>query len=414
MTATSRPDLRTHARTRLRPVAQAIATTITVGALSAAALSLSGCGKEQTAQAAAPQAPQAAPVSVAEVITRQVTQERSFSGVIEAIERAQLRPRVAGTVEQVRLQPGALVHKGDVLFVIDPRPYQAEAARLEAAAASSQLKAELAQAELVRAQRLLADNAIAQRDHDERQSTARQLEAAARADKASLQSARLNLEWTQVRAPFDGRVGKAEVTTGNLVDGNTVLTTLVSANPMYVSFNGDEGTFLQVGKLARSNPKALKVRLGLANEDGFPHEGRLEFVDNQIDPQAGSVRMRAVVDNKDGLLTPGLFAKVQIGNDNQAGAASALVAERAIGTDQNRKFVWVVGDKNLPAYRPVQLGTQVGDLRVITAGLTAGERVIVDGLQRVRPGAPVAPQLVPMSGPAASAASSASAASAAQ
>ena len=247
MNATSRTDRRTQrSHNRLRPVAQALA----IGALSAAALSLSGCGKEQTAQAAAPHAPQAAPVSVAEVITRQVTQERSFSGVIEAIERAQLRPRVAGTVEQVRLQPGALVHKGDVLFVIDPRPYQADVARLEAAAASSQLKAELAQAELVRAQRLLADNAIAQRDHDERQSTARQLEAAARADKAALQSARLNLEWTQVRAPFDGRVGKAEVTTGNLVDGNTVLTTLVSANPMYVSFNGDEGTFLQVGKLA--------------------------------------------------------------------------------------------------------------------------------------------------------------------
>ena len=229
--------------------------------------------------------------------------------------------------------------------------------------------------------------------------------------QAGLQAAKLNLSYTQVRAPVAGRVGKLEVTPGNLVaagPGAPVLTTLVSANPMYVSFNGDEGTFLQVGKLARSNPKALKVRLALANEEGFPHEGRLEFVDNQIDPQAGSVRMRAVVDNKDGLLTPGLFAKVQIGNDNQAGAPSALVAERAIGTDQNRKFVWVVDDKNQPAYRPVQLGTQVGDLRVITAGLKAGERVVVDGLQRVRPGAPVAPQLVPMSGPAASAAAPAS------
>ncbi|MCH8179120.1 MAG: efflux RND transporter periplasmic adaptor subunit [Proteobacteria bacterium] len=382
---------------------------LTLGALATAALlSLGGCGKGQDAQAASsPQAPQAMPVSVAEVITRQVTQERSFSGVIEAIERAQLRPRVAGTVEQVRLRAGTLVRKGEVLFVIDPRPYQADVARLEAAAASSQLKAELAQTELQRAKRLLADNAIAQRDHDERQSAARQLEAAARADKAALQSARLNLEWTQVRAPFDGRVGKAEVTTGNLVDGNTVLTTLVSANPMYVSFNGDESTYLQLGKLARSNPKALQVRLALANETGFPHEGRLEFVDNQVDPQAGSVRMRAVVDNQDGLLTPGLFAKVQVGSQAQQGEASALVAERAIGTDQNRKFVWVVGASNQTEYRPVQLGGQVGDLRVVTAGLKAGERVVVDGLQRVRPGVPVAPQVVPMSGPAASAASAA-------
>lgn len=386
-----------------RPLAQAIAGLALGGAL----LSLNGCGKAPEAQAASPEAPQAAPVSVAEVITRQVAQERTFSGVIEAVERAQLRPRVAGTIEQVQLQAGKLVRKGDVLFVIDPRPYQADVARLEAAAANSQLKAELADAELVRAKRLLADNAIAQREHDERQSSARQLEAAARADKAALTSARLNLTWTQVRAPFDGRVGKAEVTTGNLVDGNTVLTTLVSANPVYVSFNGDEGTFLQVGQLARSNPKALKVRFALANEAGFPREGRLEFVDNQIDTQAGSVRMRAVVDNRDGLLTPGLFAKVQIANDTPGSAPSALVAERAIGTDQSRKFVWVVDDKGQATYRPVQLGHQVGELRVITAGLKAGERVVVDGLQRVRPGAPLAPQLVPMSGPAASAPSAA-------
>jgi multidrug efflux system membrane fusion protein len=276
-------------------------------------------------------------------------------------------------------------------------------ARLEAAAASSKIKLELAQSELARSKRLLDDNAIAQRDYDERSSSARQLEAAARADQASLQTARLNLEWTSVRAPFDGRVGKAEVTVGNLIEGNTVLTTIVSANPMYVSFNGDESTYLQVGKLARNNPAALKLHVGLANEKGFPHEGRLEFVDNQIDPQAGSVRMRAVVDNKDGLLTPGMFAKVQVGADTANGAASALVVERAIGTDQNRKFVFVVAANNQAEYRPIQLGTTTGELRVVTSGLKAGERVVVDGLQRVRPGAPIAPQMVPMEAPAASA-----------
>jgi len=181
-----------------------------------------------------------------------------------------------------------------------------------------------------------------------------------------------------------------------LVDGNTVLSTLVSVNPMYVNFNGDESTYLQLGALARSNPGALKIRMGLANETGFPHEGRLEFIDNQIDPQAGSVRMRAVVDNSDGLLTPGLFAKVQLATGSPDGALSALVAERAIGTDQTRKFVFVVGDNKTAEYRPVQLGTSVGSLRVVTSGLKAGEQVVVDGLQRVRPGAPLAPEVVPM------------------
>lgn len=357
---------------------------------------LVGCGDKQEAHAAPAPAPQATPVSVAAVITRAVSEQREFSGMIEAIDRAQLRPRVSGYIESVRLKPGTLVHKGDVLFVIDQRPYQAEVARLEASAASSRVKSELAQTELTRAKRLLADNAIAQREYDERASTARQLEAAARADEAALQTARLNLEWTNVRAPFDGRVGKAEVTVGNLVDGNTVLTSLVSADPMYVSFNGDESTYLQLGKLARSNPAALKVHIGLANETGFPHEGHLEFVDNQIDPQAGSVRMRAVVNNKDGLLTPGLFAKVQLGQDSADGQPSALVLERAIGTDQNRKFVVVVGANKVAEFRPVQLGTSSGDLRVVTSGLKAGEQIVVDGLQRVRPGAPLAPQVVPM------------------
>ena len=186
-----------------------------------------------------------------------------------------------------------------------------EVARLEAAAAGSRAKADQSQTELNRARQLLADNAIAQRDYDERASTARQAEAASRADQASLTAARLNLDWTSVRAPFDGRVGKAEVTEGNLVDGAQVLTTLVSASPVYVSFNGDESTYLQLGKLARSNPGALKVSVGLAHEDGFPHAGKLEFVDNQIDPQTGSLRLRAVVNNPDGVLTPGLFAKVK-------------------------------------------------------------------------------------------------------
>jgi multidrug efflux system membrane fusion protein len=208
-------------------------------------------------------------------------------------------------------------------------------------------------------------------------------------------------------------VGKAEVTEGNLVNGTQVLTTLVSANPVYVSFNGDEATYLQLGKQARGNPGAMKVGVGLAHEQGYPHQGKLEFVDNQIDPQTGSLRLRAVVDNKDGSLTPGLFAKVKLGSE-AGGVPSALVAEKAVGTDQNRKFVYVVAANNQTEYRPVQLGATVGELRVVTSGLKAGERVVVDGLQRVRPGAPVAPQEVPMEGAPAAGKAGSDAASAAK
>lgn len=379
--------------------------------LAALSMLLSGCGKEQDAHAAAPAGgpPPAAPVSVAEVLSRPVAEQREFSGLIEAIDRADLRPRVAGYIESVNLKPGMLVKKGDVLFVIDQRAYRAALAQAEAAVAGSQARADLAKTEQERSKKLLADNAIAQRDYDERTANQRQLDAAARADQAALQTARLNLDWTTIRAPFDGRVGKAEVTVGNLVDGNTVLTSVVSASPVYVSFNGDESTYLQLGKQVRANPSAMKLHIGLANEKGFPHEGKLEFVDNRVDPVAGSVRMRGLVDNKDGLLTPGLFARVQVGTSSPTGAESALVAERAIGTDQNRKFVYVVNDKNTPEYRPVQLGTQVGTLRVVTSGVKPGERIVVDGLQRVRPGAPVAPQVVPMDGPAGGASGAAAA-----
>ena len=398
-------------RLPLSKIATASRVRWAAGLLSlAAVVPLVGCGPEQNAQASAGAgAPPAMPVSVAAVIARPVADEREFSGRVEALNHAEIRPRVAGTIDRVHFQAGSLVRKGDVLFTIDPRAYRAEVARLEAAAAGSKAKADQAQTELKRATQLLADNAIAQRDHDERASAARQAEAAANADQASLAAARLNLEWTSVRAPFDGRVGKAEVTEGNLVNGAQVLTTLVSASPVYVSFNGDESTYLQLGKLARSNPGALKVGVGLAHEQGFPHVGKLEFVDNQIDAQTGSLRLRAIVDNKDGVLTPGLFAKVKLGND-AGGMASALVVEKAIGTDQNRKFVYVVPANNQPEYRPIQLGATVGNLRVVTAGLKAGERVIVDGLQRVRPGAPVAPTEVPMEGAPAGASAAASAA----
>ena len=369
-------------------------TLTTLALVSATLLTLNGCSQGAEAQEAHA-APPAPPVSVATVLARHVVEQQEFSGRIEAVESAQVRARVRGTIEAVHFKPGSLVKKGDLLFVIDPREYQAEVQKSEAAVAGSQARAELSRLELERSKRLLADNAISQRDFDERASSARQLDATARAEQAALAVARLNLDHATVRAPFDGRIGKAEVTVGNLVDGNVVLTSLVSIQPVYVSFDSDEATYLALGTSARGGAAAVKVRMGLANETGYPHEGRLDFVDNRLDPASSSVRMRAVLDNRNGVLTPGLFARVQLGAES-AGGEAILINEAAVGTDQDRKYVVVINAENKAEYRVVQLGPLVDGLRVARSGLKPGERIVVNGLQRVRPGAPVAPQLVPM------------------
>jgi multidrug efflux system membrane fusion protein len=371
-------------------------STLAITLASAFTLLLAGCSGGGEAQAAAPAgAPPAPPVSVAAVVSRKVLELQEFSGRIEAVESAQIRARVPGTIEAVKFKPGALVKKGDVLFVIDPRSYQAEVARLEAAAASARARAEHAATEFERSKQLKADNAISQRDFDERSSNARQLAANARADEAALAAARLNLDFSVVRAPISGRIGKAEVTEGNLVDSSVVLTSIVSIDPVYVSFDGDEATFLQVGALARKAGPGVKVHAGLANETGFPHEGRLDFIDNRLDPVSGTARMRAVLRNPDGALAPGLFARVQVGADVGKGEA-LLINDTAIGTDQNRKYVYVLGAENKAEYRVVTLGPLVDGLRVARSGLKPGERIVVNGLQRVRPGAPIAPEEVPM------------------
>jgi multidrug efflux system membrane fusion protein len=378
-------------------LSHALTVTALAAAVTASVLTLGACTDGAKAQEnAAPAAPPAGPpVSVATVVARQVADQQEFSGRIEAVESAEIRARVRGTVEAIHFKPGSLVKKGDLLFVIDPRAYQAEAAKAEAQAAAVQARADLARTELERSRRLLAENAIAQRDYDERAANARQLEATARADQAALATARLNLEYSSVRAPFDGRIGKAEVTVGNLVDGAVVLTSLVSIQPVYVAFDSDESTYLALGPAARNAAASVKVRMGLASDAGYPHEGRLDFVDNRIDPASSSVRMRAVLDNRNGTLTPGLFARVQVETPSRD-ATSILISEAAVGTDQNRKYVYVIGADNKAEYRVVQLGPLVGGLRVARSGLKPGERIVVNGLQRVRPGAPVTPQDVPM------------------
>ncbi|KQQ36193.1 RND transporter MFP subunit [Duganella sp. Leaf126] len=367
--------------------AMALASLVTLG--------LTGCDDANSKNAQAQSQAQAGPpVSAAAVVEKTLTETQEFSGRLEAIEQVQIRPRVGGFITAINFKPGSQVKKGDVLFVIDARPFQAEANRAEAAATSARAKAELAKLEMNRADKLLADKAIAQREFDERASNFKQLDADARAAQAQYEAAKLNLDYTRVTAPISGRVSKAEITLGNLVDASAVLTSVVSLENIYASFDGDEETYLRVGAAAHKGQPAV-VRIGLANEEGFPHEGKLEFVDNQLDARSGSVRMRARLANDDGALVPGLFARVQLAGSTGARPVM-LINDRAVSTDQNRKFVFVVGAGNKAEYRPVTLGPQVDGLRVVRSGLKAGEKIVVNGLQRVRPGAPITPTMVAM------------------
>ena len=372
---------------KARPMIAALA----VAGLAAATLAGCDSAKGKAAEAPAAGGP---PISAATVIEKQVAETQEFSGRLEAIDNVEIRARVSGFITAVNFKPGSEVKKGDVLFVIDQRPYAAEAARAEAAANSAKARAELARLELTRAERLLADKAIAQREYDERASSLKELDANARAAQAQYESAKLNLAYTQVVSPINGRVSKAEITLGNLVDASAVLTSVVSLDKIYASFDGDESTYLHVGAQSHKGQPVV-VKAGLANEEGFPHEGKLEFVDNQLNPQTGSVRIRAAFANEDRSLAPGLFARVQLGGGADQSNA-ILINDRAVGTDQNRKFVFVVGKDGKAEYRPVKLGPTVGGLRVVREGLKPGEQIVVNGLQRVRPGAPVTAQPVAM------------------
>lgn len=379
-----------HAKAILRP----IAATLALAGIAASVLT--ACNDANSKAPVASGAAPGAAIAAAFVIEKPVVETEEFSGRLESVERVDIRARVGGFIDAVSFQPGGKVKKGQVLFTIDPRPFLAEANRAEAAAGAARAKAELARLELSRAEKLLGEKAIAQREYDERASTLKELDANARAAAAQYATAQINLSYTRVTSPIDGRIGKAEITVGNLIDPSAILTTVVSDDKIYASFDGDESTYLRVGGAARGG-RPVAVRIGLASETGFPHEGLLEFVDNKLDNQTGAVRMRAVFANANKLLVPGLFARVQLDGSGKGGAASTiLINERAIGTDQSRKFVVVVGAGDKAEYRPVALGPISGGLRVVRSGLKAGEKIVVNGLQRVRPGAALAPQMVAM------------------
>ena len=369
---------------------------VIIAALAIAGLAgagLTGCADATSDDAPAAAAAGAPPVTSAVVIQRPVTETQEFSGRLEAIEVVAIRPRVSGYITAVNFKPGAEVKKGEVLFVIDPRPYQAEADRTKAVAAAAQARAGLARLELQRAELLLADKAIAQREFDERAAGQKELDASVRAAQAEHETARLNLAYTRVTSPIDGRVSKAEITLGNLVDATAVLTSVVSLERIYASFDGDESTYLRVSRRTNAG-QPVDVKVGLAGEEGFPHSGKLEFVDNQLDSRSGSVRMRATLANTDRALAPGLFARVQIAGG--APTPQILIVDRAINTDQDRKFVYVVDKDGKAEYRSVKLGPLDDGLRIVREGLKPGEKIVVNGLQRVRPGAPIAAQVVPM------------------
>jgi len=361
-------------------------------------------GPNTGAQASAPQAaPPAVPVSVATVAEREVVTWDEFSGRLEAVERVEVRSRVAGAVQAVHFREGAIVQKGDLLVTIDPAPYAAEVDRAEAQVAAAQARLTHAANEHARAKRLWEESAIAQREVDERVNGLREAEANLRAAQAQLQVARLNLSYTQVRAPVSGRIGKLEVTVGNLVAAGPnapVLTTLVSVNPIYASFDADEQTIvralkeLPAGASARQLIERIPVRLETAAGADKVYEGRLQLIDNQVDARSGTIRLRATFDNRDGALIPGQFARIRMGQPQAQRVL--LVSERAVGTDQDKKFVLAVGADNKAEYREVQLGAPVDGLRVVRNGLKPGDRIVVNGLQRVRPGAVVQPQEVEM------------------
>ena len=355
--------------------------------------------RSDSAEAApAVRAEAAIPVSIQTVEERHIQLWQEFSGRLEAVDEVDIRSRVSGTILAVHFKEGSLVKAGDLLITIDPAPYAAEVDRASAQVVAARARMAYSASEAERAERLWKVKAVAKRELDERVNAQREAEAQLQAALAALKAAKLNLDYTQVRAPVSGRVGRMEITVGNLVaagPGAPVLTRLVSVNPIYARFDADEAAIAQVLRSRQRTDgvaglKDIPVQMSTLTTGDRVLTGHLQLVDNQVDAGSGTVRMRAVFDSPDGLLLPGQFARVRLGSEQAA--AAVLISERAVGTDQDKKFVLVVDDEDRTRYREVQLGNSVDGERVVLSGLSAGERVVVSGLQRVRQGSLVAPQ----------------------
>lgn len=354
----------------------------------------------ETEEAGAPAAaPPATPVTVAVVKSRDVTTWQEFSGRLEAVERVEIRPRVGGAIQSVNFREGALVKAGDLLFTIDPAPYEATVAQAAGQVASAEAKVALANTELERGRRLASNRTISQSDLDQRQNAVAEAEAALKTAQAVLRSAVLELDYTKVRAPVSGRAGKVAITAGNLVAAgstSSALTTLVSADPIYASFNASEEIVARALSRLPASDGALPpidqipVEIGTLADEGTPIKGKLQLIGNEVDASSGTIAVRALIDNPQGLLIPGQFVRIRMGDPRPD--RKILISERAIGTDQDKKFVFVVDADNKVTYRPVELGSSADGERIVVSGLADGDKVIVNGLQRVRPGALVDPQ----------------------
>jgi multidrug efflux system membrane fusion protein len=364
-------------------------TTVLAAFLAAcSAPALLGCTGAADAQGGAPPAPA---VSVAPAVQRTLNDTEEFSGRLEAVDFVDLRPRVAGLIDRVHFKDGAIVRKGELLFTIDPKPFRAEVARAEAALASAQARKELAKSELDRADLLAAAQAASKEEVERLASVSRTSAAELQAAEAALRIARLNLGYTQVRAPIAGRISRAAVREGNLVNEQSLLTSIAGVSRIYAYFDASEQSFLRLKAPGATNWPP-RVRMRLANESDFAHDGELDFIDNRLNPQTGAIRLRAAFDNTKGDFTPGLAVRVRL----QAPATyqAVLVPERAIGTDQSRKFVYVVDGDGKAQYREVMPGSLFDTMRALRSGVKPGEQVVVDGLQRVMPGTTVSPQVL--------------------
>lgn len=373
--------------------------------LSAVAVALSlvaaGCAPSDAADPSAQAAPPPPTVTVAPVVLRNITETTDFTGRLSAVDDVEVRPRVSGYLDKVHFQSGELVKRGDVLFTIDARYYQAALASTEAAVEQARVRERNAEKEAKRASGLLESRAISAEESESRTSRLAEAKAGLLAAEAARDAAKLDVEYARIVAPVDGRVSRALVTPGNFVSGvpsaNTMLTSIVSVDPIYIDVDVDENSLLKLrrlmleNKLPHDEQNRVKVEFGLADEPGFPRGGVVESLGNRVDAGTGSIQMRILVQNPKGNLLPGLFARVRVPTTAQS--PTILINPRAIGTDQSQKYVYVVGEDSTAQRRTIEIGPLVDGLRIARSGLEPGDRIIVNGLQRVRPGSPVTAEL---------------------
>jgi multidrug efflux system membrane fusion protein len=347
-----------------------------------------------------------APVSVAQVVSRAIVDVDEFTGRIEALDTVDIQPRVSGYLDAVHFREGSVVEKGDLLFTVDPREYEAAVGVARANVERAETRIVLAEQDLARSDKLIEAQAISREEYDQRQGELRQATADRSSARAQLVQAELNLSFAHITAPIRGRIGAALIKPGNLlVPGQTVLTTLVSIDPIFVTFEADEGLYLEYqaravrnGEQLHAEDLGLSVQVGLAGDTDFPYAGQVDFIDNRVNPATGTIRARAVLANPDGSLTPGLFARVRLMGTSERSAL--LIHDMAVLTDQDRKYVFVVGANSLAERRDVVLGDRVEGLRIVTSGLGPDDRVVVNGVRRIFfPGMPLTPESVPMDQP---------------